>query len=168
MVVVDVPAQQSDPFIPEVFQNGRHIGANAIIVVAYRMHHRMGKGAVPHFHIPDVAAALFRCFDFQPGGGHRHITVPDLHILHAAAHLAADADAVAETAVAVEHPDVLRRAIDDVALRVLAGLDGHRIVAGAELAGEDRAVGGGIRIPAIAVPHAVRFDVQWSVTIWSE
>ena len=65
---------------------------------------------------------------------------------------------MAETAVAVEHPDVLRRAIDDVALRVLAGLDGHRIVAGAELAGEDRAVGGGIRVPAIAVPYAIRFD----------
>ena len=77
---------------------------------------------------------------------------------HAAAHLAADADAVAEAAVAVEHPDVLGRAVDDITLRIFARFDSHRIVAGAELTGKKRAVRGGIWVPAIAVPHTIRFD----------
>lgn len=40
---------------------------DAIIVVTYRMYHHMGKRAVAHFHIPDVAAALFGGFDLQTG-----------------------------------------------------------------------------------------------------
>ena len=155
---VEIPLQAADPLIAEIFQNGRHSGADAVIVVAHRMHHHMRKGAVPHLHIPDIAATLFRGLDLQPGGGYRHVAVPDLHILHAAAHLAADADAVAEAAVAVEHPDVLGRAVDDITLRIFARFDSHRIVAGAELTGKKRAVRGGIWVPAIAVPHTIRFD----------
>ena len=65
---------------------------------------------------------------------------------------------MAEAAVAVEHPDVLGRAVDDIALRIFARFDSHRIVAGAELTGKKRAVRGGIWVPAIAVPHTIRFD----------
>ena len=44
---------------------------------------------------------------------------------------------------------------DDVALRVLAGLDGDRVVAGIERGGKERAVLARVRVPAVAVPHAL-------------
>ena len=84
--------------------------------------------AVPHGHTAHIAAALGRGLDLDAGQRVCQITVPDLHVLHAAAHLAADADAVAAVAAAVKHPDMRAGTVDFVALGVFAALDGDSVV----------------------------------------
>ena len=115
-----------------VAEHGRHGRADAVVVVEHRVHHHARNHAVAHPDIAHIAAALFRGLDLQATHGHAQVAVPDAHILDAAAHLAAHDDAVAERAGAVEHADMARGTRDQVALRILAGLDGNGVVAGIE------------------------------------
>src|SRR5699024_7678594 len=105
-------------------------------------------------HPAHIAAALGGAFDLHAAGTGGHVAVPDVYVLYAAAHLAANADAVPAKALAVKHTDVFCGPGDLVALGVFAGFDGDRVVLRLKHGGEQRAVGGGIGVPAVAVPDA--------------
>ena len=133
-------------------------GRDAVVVVRHGVDQHPGHPAVPHGDVPHIAAPLGRALDLDAVGGVGDVAVPNLYPLHAAAHLAADGDAVAQLAGAVKDADVPGGAADAVALGVFAGLDGHHVVPGGEPAGEQRAALAGIGVPAVAVPHAFRAE----------
>ena len=140
----------------EAFKVRRFRGGNAVIVVRHRMNEQTRKCAVAHGDTPHKPAALWCAFDFDAVGGGGNIAIPNLHILHTAGHFAANADAVATLAVAVEHADVLGGSVDFIALRIFAGFDGDGIILGFKLSCKQGAVCGGVRVPAVAVPDAAR------------
>ena len=146
---------QGKPLKEAVLELRRGTGGHTVVIVRYAVQHDAGRDAVPHGHAAHIAAALGRGLDLNAGQRVRQIAVPDLHVLHAAAHLAADADAVAAVAVAVKHPDMRAGTVDFVALGVLAALDGDSVVPRGELRRKQRAVRRGIRVPAVAVPDAL-------------
>ena len=132
-------------------------GRFAVVVVGHGVYQQAGGGAVPHRHAAHIAAALGRGLNLNARPAVGQVAIPNLHILDAAAHLAAQADAVPGGAATIEHINMSAGAADFVALRIFAGLDGHSVAAGGKLAGKQRAVGAGVRVPAVAVPHALGY-----------
>ena len=149
-------AGQGQPLKEAMAELRRCFGGGAVIVVGHAVQHDTGRNAVLHGYAAHIAAALGGGLDLDARQRVCKVAVPDLHILHAAAHLAADADAVAAVAAAVKHPDVGAGAADFIALGVLAALDGHGIVPRKELAGKQCAVRRGVGVPAVPVPDALR------------
>ena len=99
-------AGQGQPLKEAMAELRRRFGGGAVIIVGNTVQHDTGRNAVLHGYAAHIAAALGGGLDLDARQRICKVAVPDLHILHAAAHLAADADAVAAVAAAVKHPDV--------------------------------------------------------------
>ena len=157
VVVIQRAAGQGQPLKPAMAELRRLGGGFAVVIVGYAVQNYPRGGAIAHGHAAHIAAALGCGLDLNAVQRVGKVAVPNLHVLHTAAHLAADADAVAVPDAAVKHLDVGAGTADFVSLGVFAALDGNCVVAGMELAGEQCAVCRGIRVPTVAVPDALGF-----------
>src|SRR5699024_2912457 len=125
LVGVEAAAGEGQVLKPEVTENRRPGPGRPVVVVGHLADHDPGQDAPPHRQPLHPAAPLSGALDHDAVLGVCQVAVPNGHILDAAADLAADADAVAKDAAAVEHPHPAGGPADGVALGVFARFDGY-------------------------------------------